>query len=72
MAFRLQDLCKTTRRAPGDGLPRLFPRVLGDDRFSPRLGIALRFFETHLGRPRHEFDADALVTLFGDPKLARA
>ena len=71
MAFRLQDLCKTTRRASGNGLPRLFPRVLDDDRLDPRLGIALRFFETHLGRPRHEFDAEALVTLFGDPRLAR-
>jgi hypothetical protein len=71
MAFRLQDLCKTTRRASGNGLPRLFPRVLGDDRLGPRLGIALRFFETYLGRPRHEFDAEALITLFGDPRLAR-
>ena len=71
MAFRIQDLCKTTRRASGDGLPRLFPRILGDDRLDPRLGIALRFFETHLGRPRREFDAEALVTLFGNPRLAR-
>src|SRR5919108_4921592 len=71
MAFRIQDLCKTTRRASGNGLPRLFPRILGDGRLDPRLGIALRFFETHLGRPRREFDAEALVTLFGDPRLAR-
>jgi hypothetical protein len=71
MAFRLQDLCKTTRRASGNGLPRLFPRILGDDRLDPHLGIALRFFETHLGRPRHEFDAEALITLFGDSRLAR-
>jgi hypothetical protein len=71
MPFRLQDLCKTTRRASGNGLPRLFPRILGDDRLDPRLGIALRFFETHLGRPRRELDTEALVTLFGDPRLAR-
>jgi hypothetical protein len=71
MAFRIQDLCKTTRRASGNGLPRLFPRFLGDDRLDPRLGIALRFFESHLGRPRHELDAEALVALFGDPRLAR-
>lgn len=71
MAFRLQDLCKTTRRASGSGLPWLFPRLLGDGRLDPRLGIALRFFETHLGRPRHELDAEALITLFGDPRLAR-
>ena len=71
MAFRLQDLCKTTRRAAGNGLPRLFPRVLGDDRLDPRLGIAIRFFETHLGQPRGELDAEALMTLFGDPRLAR-
>jgi hypothetical protein len=52
MALRLQELCKTTRRAAGSGLPRLFPRVLGDDRLDARLGIAIRFFETHLGRSR--------------------
>jgi hypothetical protein len=71
MAFRPQDLCKTTRRASGNGLPRLFPRILGDDRLDPRIGIALRFFETHLGRPRREFDAEALITLFSDSRLAR-
>src|SRR5262249_59493737 len=71
MALRLQDLCKTTRRAAGNGLPRLFPRVLGDDRLEARLGIAIRFFETHLGRSRAELDAEALMTLFGDPRLAR-
>src|SRR5262249_46980989 len=71
MALRLQDLCKTTRRAAGSGLPRLFPRVLGDDRLDARLGIAIRFFETHLGRSRAELDAEALMTLFGDPRLAR-
>src|SRR5215831_17826949 len=71
MALRLQDLCKTTRRAAGNGLPRLFPRVLGDDRLEARLGIAIRFFETHLGRSRGELDAEALMTLFGDPRLAR-
>jgi hypothetical protein len=69
--LRLQELCKTTRRAAGSGLPRLFPRVLGDDRLDARLGIAIRFFETHLGRSRGELDAEALVALFGDPKLAR-
>jgi predicted nuclease of restriction endonuclease-like RecB superfamily len=71
MALRLQDLCKTTRRAAGSGLPRLFPRILGDDRLDARLGIAIRFFETHLGRSRGELDAEALTTLFGDPRLAR-
>src|SRR5262249_47486950 len=62
---------KTTRRAAGSGLPRLFPRVLDDDRLDARLGIAIRFFETHLGRSRAELDAEALMTLFGDPRLAR-
>lgn len=71
MAFRLQDLCKTTRRSTGHGLPRLFPRILGDDRLDPRLHIAIRFFETNLGQPRRALDAEALVALFGDPRLAR-
>jgi hypothetical protein len=71
MALRLQDLCKTTRRAAGSGLPRLFPRVLGDERLDARLGMAIRFFETHLGRSQAELDAEALMTLFGDHRLAR-
>jgi hypothetical protein len=71
MAFRLQDLCKTTRRSPDGGLPRLFPRLLGDDRLDPRLGIAIRYFETYLGRPRQAFDVEALIALFGNPRLAR-
>jgi len=71
VAFRLQDLCKTTRRSNGAGLPRLFPRLLDDDRLTPRLDIAIRFFETNLGRQRDAFDTEALITLFGDPRLAR-
>jgi hypothetical protein len=71
MAFRLQDLCKTTRHAAANDLPRLFPRFLVNDRLEPRLGIAIRFFETHLGQPRGALDAEALVALFGDPRLAR-
>jgi hypothetical protein len=71
MAFRLQDFCKTTRRSTDGGLPRLFPRLLGDGRLDPRLGIAIRYFETHLGRPRQAFDTEALMALFGNPRLVR-
>ena len=37
----------------------------------PRIGTAIRYFETKLGMLRRELDADALLQLFDDPKLAR-
>lgn len=72
MAFRAQDLRKTVRRdKEGDGLRRLYPRLLRDDAIRPKVGIGIRFFETKLGLLRRELDSDALIQLFGDPKVAR-
>jgi predicted nuclease of restriction endonuclease-like RecB superfamily len=71
MAFRTQDLCKTTRRVKGGGRRRLFPRLIRDDKHMPRIGTAIRFFETKLGLRRRDLDAEALLHLFDDPKLAR-
>lgn len=71
MAFRAQDLRKTVRRERGSALRRLYPRLLRDDDVLPKLGIAIRFFETKLGLARRELDGEALTQLFGDPKLAR-
>lgn len=72
MAFRAQDLRKTVRRDKGsDGPRRLYPRLLRDDGIVPKVGIAIRFFETKLGLLRRELDSDALLQLFGDPKVAR-
>jgi predicted nuclease of restriction endonuclease-like RecB superfamily len=71
MAFRAQDLRKTVRREGGRELRRLYPRLLRDESVTPKVGIAIRFFETKLGLARHELDSEALAQLFGDPKLAR-
>lgn len=73
MAFRAQDLRKTVRKdREGDGaLRRLYPRLLREDGIMPKIGIGIRFFETKLGLLRRELDSDALLQLFGDPKVAR-
>ena len=36
-----------------------------------QLAIAVRYFETMVGQRRLAFDSEALIALFGDPKLAR-
>jgi predicted nuclease of restriction endonuclease-like RecB superfamily len=71
MAFRMQDVPKTVRREKGSDRRRLYPRLLRADKIVPQLAIGIRYFETKLGMLRRELDADALLQLFGDPKLAR-
>ena len=71
MAFRMQDVPKTVRREKGSDRRRLYPRLLRGDKIVPQLAIGIRYFETKLGMLRRELDADALLQLFGDPKLAR-
>ena len=71
MAFRAQDLRKTVRKEQGRELRRLFPRLLRDEAIVPKVGIAIRYFETKLGLLRRELDGETLAQLFGDPKLAR-
>jgi predicted nuclease of restriction endonuclease-like RecB superfamily len=71
MAFRTEDLRFSVRRDRGRERRRLYPRLLRDDSLKPRAGIALRYFETKLGLARRELDPEALMQLFGEPKLAR-
>lgn len=71
MAFRTQDLPKTIRRDKRTGSRRLYPRFLRDDAIKPRIAIAIRFFETKLGRLRCELEPGVLIQLFGEPRLAR-
>lgn len=71
MAFRTQDLPKTIRRDKRTGSRRLYPRFLRDDAIKPQIAIAIRFFETKLGRLRRELEPDVLIQLFGEPRLAR-
>ena len=75
MAFPLKDVRVTTRRpanAADDILPILYPRLLRDAAFLPKIGIAINYFESMVGKPRREFDPELLVQFFGDHKLARS
>ena len=75
MAFPLKDVRLTTRKQSGaaeDALPVLYPRLLRDAAFLPKIGITVNYFESLLGKPRRDFDSELLVQFFGDHKLARS
>src|SRR5688572_10867701 len=75
MAFPLKDVRLTTRKPSGaaeDALPVLYPRLLRDAAFLPKIGITIGYFESMLGKPRRDFDPELLVQFFGDHKLARS
>jgi Protein of unknown function (DUF790) len=67
--LKLADLRKTTRRA-SDDRRAVYPRYLRDRALAPRIELALRYMESMLGRPRRDLDAEMVVQLFGDHKLA--
>jgi hypothetical protein len=69
--LKLADLRKTTRRAKSGDLRIVYPTLLRDRSLAPRIGMAVRYLESMLGRPRRELDAEVIVQLFGDHKLAR-
>ena len=75
--FNRQNLKKTVRRSASDGRTYIYPhRLAGGPAARSRevraqLAIAVRYFETMVGQRRAAFDSEALVGLFGDPKLAR-
>src|SRR5262245_44225398 len=69
--LKLADLRKTTRRSGEGDLRTVYPRFLRDRTLAPRIELAIRYFERMLGRPRRELDAEVIVGLFGDHKLAR-
>ncbi|HMA35811.1 MAG TPA: DUF790 family protein [Chloroflexia bacterium] len=72
-----QTLKKTVRRSASDGRTYIYPHRLSSApaarqrEVRAQLSIAIRYFETMVGQRRTAFDPDALVSLFGDPKLAR-
>jgi len=70
--LKLADIRKTTRRTGADDLRAVHPRLLRDRSLAPRIEMTLRYMESMLGRPRRELDAEVVVQLFGDHKLARA
>jgi|GEM_PF-686882 len=76
-SFNRQTLKKTVRRSAGDGRVYIYPTRLATApparrrEVAAQLGIAIRYFETMVGQRRAAFDPEALIALFGDPKLAR-
>ncbi|MGI8474965.1 MAG: DUF790 family protein [Thermomicrobiales bacterium] len=71
MAFRRQDIPKTTRKSADDGQTRVHPRFLRDHSLEPKLELAIDYLDGMVGRRRGDLSPDTLVELFGDPKLAR-
>jgi hypothetical protein len=69
--LRLGDLRKTTRRTGDSGLRTVYPRFLRDRSLAPRIDLAIKYLESMLGRRRRDLDAEVMVQLFGDHKLAR-
>jgi hypothetical protein len=69
--LKLADLRKTTRRAGEGDLRVVYPRFLRDRALAPRLEMAVRYLEGMLGHPRRELQAEVIVQLFGDHKLAK-
>lgn len=69
--LKLSSVRKTTRRSGSGDLRVVFPHLLRDQTTAPRIEMALRYFESMVGHPRREIDAEMVVQLFGDHKLAR-
>jgi len=71
MAFRRQDIPKTTRKG-GEGEPRrLYLRYAKDRSLLPKIDLAIGYLDSMVGRRRGDLAPDAVLDLFGDPKLAR-
>jgi Protein of unknown function (DUF790) len=69
VALPIRDVRFSTRRVDGQTL--LYPRLMRDRAILPKIQIAIRYFESMLGKERREFDAETLVHFFGDHKLTR-
>ncbi|HEU4322968.1 MAG TPA: DUF790 family protein [Roseiflexaceae bacterium] len=69
MAFKTADFKKTTRRSGEERL--LYPYQIRDDRYTAAIGYAITYYERMVGRRQAEFETEALLEFFGDPKLAR-
>src|SRR5579884_3636811 len=69
MAFPLKALRLTSRRVDGETL--LYPRLMRDRAWLPKISIAIQYFEGMLGRERRELEVETLVHFLGDHRLAR-
>ncbi|NTV62804.1 MAG: DUF790 family protein [Oscillochloris sp.] len=69
MAFRMTDFKKTSR---GSGTGRMiYPHQIRDGRHIAAITFAIGYYERMVERRREEFEAEALIEFFGDPRLAR-
>ncbi|NTW03220.1 MAG: DUF790 family protein, partial [Oscillochloris sp.] len=69
MAFRISDFKKTSR---GAGEKRMiYPHQIRDGRHMAAISFAIGYYERMVDRKRGEFESDALLEFFGDPRLAR-
>ncbi len=71
MAFRRQDIAKTTRKGAEGEPRRLYPRYAKDKALLPKIDLAVGYLDSMVGRRRGDLAPDAVLDLFGDPKLAR-
>jgi hypothetical protein len=69
MAFPLKELRLTSRRVDGETL--VYPRLMRDRSWLPKVAIAIEYFEGMLGRERRELELETLVHFLGDHRLAR-
>ena len=71
MAFRRQDIPKTTRKGEEGQPRRLYPRFAKDRTLLPKVELAIGYLDGMVGRKRGDLSPDTVLDLFGDPKLAR-
>ena len=71
MAFRRQDIPKTTRKGEEGELRKLYPRFAKDRTLLPKVELAIGYLDGMVGRRRGDLSPDVVLELFGDPKLAR-
>lgn len=68
--LKLADLRKTTRKG-ADDIRNVYPRLLRDSSLRPRIELAIRYLDGMVGQPRTALDAEVVIRLFGDHKVAR-
>jgi hypothetical protein len=71
MAFRRQDIPRTTRKSEEGGPRRLYPRYIRDLAPLPKIELAIAYLDEMVGRRRADLSPDVILDLFGDLKLAR-
>ncbi|MCC6314352.1 MAG: hypothetical protein IT337_10105, partial [Thermomicrobiales bacterium] len=57
MAFRRQDIPKTTRKSGDEGLRRVYPRYAKDVALLPKIDLAIDYLDGMVGRRRGDLAA---------------